>query len=140
MACSWFSMIHMEMKVRLWQVAWCDAWCEGMKLGCVKFLGQEGPYCLLVHVCKDTHCLGFVAAMLEITMDHKVVPRKRPILRGTTSMVRVTKILVFMVHGPFTRCKPNVDHEEWPCTKKWRCWFFLILSIIKIINKIPKNP
>jgi hypothetical protein len=46
-------------------------------------------------------------------MDHEVVPRKRPILRGTTSMVRVTKkILVFMVHGPFTRCKPNVDHEE----------------------------
>jgi hypothetical protein len=40
-------------------------------------------------------------------------------LHGTTSMVRVTKILVFMVHGPFTRCKPNVDHEEWPCTKKW---------------------
>jgi hypothetical protein len=46
------------------------------------------------------------------TMDHEVVPRKRPILRGTTSVVRVTKILVFMVHGPFTRCKPNVDHEE----------------------------
>src|ERR1700737_1011634 len=33
-------------------------------------------------------------------------------LHGTTSMVRVIKILVFMVHGPFTRCKPNVDHEE----------------------------
>jgi hypothetical protein len=31
-------------------------------------------------------------------------------LHGTTSMIRVTKILVFMVHGPFTRCKPNVDH------------------------------
>jgi hypothetical protein len=46
------------------------------------------------------------------TMDHEVVPRKRPILRGTTSMVRVTKILVFMVHGPFTKCKSNVDHEE----------------------------
>ena len=45
-------------------------------------------------------------------MDHEVVPRKRPILHGTTSMVRVTKILVFMVHGSFTRCKPNVDHEE----------------------------
>jgi hypothetical protein len=30
----------------------------------------------------------------------------------TTSMVRVIKILVFMVHGPFTRCNPNVDHEE----------------------------
>jgi hypothetical protein len=33
-------------------------------------------------------------------------------LYGTTSMVRVTKIFVFMVHGPFSRCKPNVDHEE----------------------------
>jgi hypothetical protein len=50
------------------------------------------------------------------TMDHEVVPRKRPICVGRlhemTSMVRVTKILVSMVHGPFTRCKPNVDHEE----------------------------
>jgi hypothetical protein len=53
------------------------------------------------------HQLGVV-----YTMDHEVVPRKRPILRGTTSMVRVIKILVFMVHEPFTRCKPNVDHEE----------------------------
>ena len=24
--------------------------------------------------------------------------------------------------GPFTRCKPNVDQEEWPCTKMWTCW------------------
>jgi hypothetical protein len=46
------------------------------------------------------------------TMDHEVVPRKRPILRGTISMARVTILLVFMVHGSFTRCKSNVDHEE----------------------------
>ena len=24
----------------------------------------------------------------------------------------------------FTRCKPNVDQEEWPCTEKWMCWIF----------------
>ena len=27
--------------------------------------------------------------------------------------------------GPLTGCKPNVDQEEWPCTQKWMCWFFL---------------
>jgi hypothetical protein len=26
--------------------------------------------------------------------------------------------------GPLTRCKLNVDQKEWPCSKKWRCWFF----------------
>ena len=25
--------------------------------------------------------------------------------------------------GPFTRCKLNVDQEEWPCGKKWMFFF-----------------
>ena len=31
---------------------------------------------------------------------------------------------IYKAFGPLTRCKPNVDQEGWPCTKKWTCWFF----------------
>ena len=30
----------------------------------------------------------------------------------------------FESFGLLTRCKPNVDQEERPCTKKWKCWYF----------------
>ena len=30
---------------------------------------------------------------------------------------------VYKVFGSLTRCKPQVNQEEWPCTKKWVCWF-----------------
>ena len=30
---------------------------------------------------------------------------------------------IYKVFGSLTRCKPQVDQEEWPCTKKWMCWF-----------------
>ena len=33
--------------------------------------------------------------------------------------------------GPLVRCKLNVDQEEWPCTKKWMCWFFLFGYMLK---------
>ena len=36
---------------------------------------------------------------------------------------------LYKAFGPLTRCKPNVDHEERPCTKKWMCWFFIFLNI-----------
>ena len=29
---------------------------------------------------------------------------------------------------PLTRCKPNVNQEEWPHIQKWMCWFFLFMS------------
>ena len=32
----------------------------------------------------------------------------------------------FEILRPITRCKPNVDQEELPCTKKWMCIFFII--------------
>ena len=28
--------------------------------------------------------------------------------------------------GPLTRCKPGMNKEKWPCTKKCMCWIFLI--------------
>ena len=29
----------------------------------------------------------------------------------------------YNVFGPLTRCKSNVDQDEWPCVKKWMCLF-----------------
>ena len=56
-------------------------------------------------------------------MDHKVGPWKMVVLvvqvYGPTSYK-----INFESFGPLTRCKPNVDQEQWPCTKKWMCWFF----------------
>jgi hypothetical protein len=34
----------------------------------------------------------------------------------------------YKAFGSLTRCKPNVDQEEWPCTKKWMCWLFEYMS------------
>ena len=49
------------------------------------------------------------------------------LFHGPTSMVWFLKKLVYKAFGPLTRCKPNVDQEEWPCTKKWMCSFFKYL-------------
>ena len=40
-----------------------------------------------------------------------------------TSMVLFLKESSYKACGPLTRCKPNVDQEEWPCTKKWIHFF-----------------
>ena len=45
-------------------------------------------------------------------------------LDGPTSMVWFLEKWIYKAFGPLTRCKPNVDQEEWPCIKKWMCWFF----------------
>ena len=44
---------------------------------------------------------------------------------GPTSMVRFLEIPIYKAFGPLTMCKQNVGQEEWPCTRKWTCWFFL---------------
>ena len=33
---------------------------------------------------------------------------------------------LYKTFGHLTRCKPNVDQEEWPCTQKWVCFFLNI--------------
>ena len=33
---------------------------------------------------------------------------------------------IYKAFGPLARCKPNVNQEEWPCTKKRMRWFCLI--------------
>ena len=40
-------------------------------------------------------------------------------------MVRFLKKSIYKAFGPPSRCKLNVDHKIWPCTKK--CYFFLNL-------------
>jgi hypothetical protein len=37
--------------------------------------------------------------------------------------------------GALTGCKPNVDQEERPCTKKWMCWFCYLESLKNALLK-----
>ena len=55
-------------------------------------------------------------------MDHEVGPWKMAFF----SMVRVHASLKFSVEslGPLVGCNPNVDQEEWACTKRERVDFF----------------
>ena len=48
----------------------------------------------------------------------------------------ISKKKIYKAFGPFTRCKPNADQEEWPCTKKWMCcFFFKMLKRVVLKNK-----
>ena len=58
--------------------------------------------------------------------DHERWPFPMVRLHGPTIMVWFLKKSIYKVFGPFIRCKPNVDHGEWPCTKKRMYWFFNI--------------
>jgi len=57
--------------------------------------------------------------------DHGRWPLSMVWVHGPDSMVRLHKIYIFESLGPLTWCKSNVDQEEWPCTKKWMCWFLI---------------
>jgi hypothetical protein len=61
-------------------------------------------------------------------MDHEVVLCQRALVHGHTSWYYyhdpISKKWILKAFGPLTRCKLNVCHEKWPCTKKWMCWFF----------------
>ena len=43
------------------------------------------------------------------------------------------------VSGLLTRCKPNMDLKEWPCTKKWMCWNFWYMPQEGSFEKKRKN-
>ena len=45
------------------------------------------------------------------------------------------KYTFFESLGPLTWCKSNVDQEEWPCTKKWMCWFLIHAQKGQFIKK-----
>ena len=61
--------------------------------------------------------------------DHGRWPFSMVRLDGLTSMVWFLHKSIYKAFGPLTRCKLNVDQEEWPCTKKWMCWFFFIYAL-----------
>ena len=74
------------------------------------------------------------------TMDHEVGPWKMAFFHDLTSWSNF--------HGPIswkinlqslTRCKPDVDQEEWPCTKTWMCGFFFYICPKKVVLKILKS-
>lgn len=51
---------------------------------------------------------------------------------GPNSMVRFLikkKRSIYNAFGPLSRCKPNVDQQEWPCTKKSMCCFFINICL-----------
>ena len=48
-------------------------------------------------------------------------------VHGLHFMVQVLNKLIYKAVGPLTRCKPNVDQEEWRCGKKRMCWFSLYM-------------
>ena len=58
--------------------------------------------------------------------DHGRWPSLMVRLGCPTFMIRFFPKPLYRFFGPLTTCKPNVDQEEWPCTKKWMCWLFLI--------------
>ena len=66
------------------------------------------------------------------TMDHETGPRKMGFFHGPTWWSNNThgpvfgkkkKKAIHKVFGPLTRCKPNADQEEWPCTNNERADF-----------------
>jgi hypothetical protein len=61
---------------------------------------------------------------LVYTMNHEVEPWKMAFFNGPTSNVRYLKESIYKAFGSLTRCKPNVDQEEWPSTKN-ECADFL---------------
>jgi len=60
-------------------------------------------------------------------MDHEVGPWKMVFLNGPSSWsnfhVSTSLNISFQILGPHTRCKPNVDQEEWTCINRWMWWF-----------------
>jgi hypothetical protein len=55
-------------------------------------------------------------------MDREVGPWKMAFFHGPISWFDSSKS-IYKAFGTLTRSKPDVDQEEWSCTKKW--WFFL---------------
>jgi len=61
------------------------------------------------------------------TMDHKVGPWKMALFPWSGSL----KKSIDKTFGPFTRCKPNVDQEEWILHPK--------VNVFSIFDICPKN-
>ena len=51
----------------------------------------------------------------------------------------IFKTNICKVFGPLSRCKSCVDQEDWPCTKRWMCWFFCNTRLKKVVLKEKKR-
>ena len=72
-------------------------------------------------------------------MNHEVGPWNIVRPDGPTCMIQFCTKSNYKAFGPLTRCKPNVDQEEWPCTKTMNVLIFLNISkraIMKIIIQV----
>ena len=84
---------------------------------------DQGPHTFLIDK-SDFVKEPYVSLGPVYTMDHEVGPWKMAFFHGPTSIIRFLKKSIYKAFGPLTRCKPNGDKEEWPCTKKWMWYFF----------------
>ena len=66
-------------------------------------------------------CVWFT--LWTMKLDHGRWQISMVLLDGPTSMDRFMRKSFDNAFGPLHRCKPNVDREEWPCTKMLMCWF-----------------
>jgi hypothetical protein len=55
---------------------------------------------------------------LVYTMDHEVIPWKMAFFHNPTFMVQFLKITIYKAFGALTMCKPNMEQEKQPCTRK----------------------
>jgi hypothetical protein len=56
-------------------------------------------------------------------------------LHGPTSMIRLLDKSIYKALGLLTRCKLNVDQEEWPCTKNECTLFFCNIYLERAVWK-----
>ena len=71
----------------------------------------------------------------QISLDHEVGPWKD---HGPTFMVWFLKNSVYKAFGPLTRCKLDVDREEWPCIKG-KCVDFFNICPKRVVLKRKKR-
>ena len=77
-------------------------------------------------------------------MHHEVGPWKMAFFHSLTSWSNFHGPISYKINlqslWALTKCKPNVNQREWPCTKKWMFWFFNHLcpkrAILKRISSL----
>ena len=125
-------------KATLWTISMDDYYLnkwfcvQGGLTGLLRCLGTNN-YKLLQYLCYFTWITQGRLTPWTMKSDHGRWPFSMVRHHGPTFMGRFLKKSIYKVFGSFTSCKPNVDQEEWPCTKKWMCWFlfYFIIYVLK---------
>ena len=74
------------------------------------------------------HGPTFVIRFLKT--NHEIEPWKMAFFHGPTFVIRFLKTTIYKTFGPLTKCKPNVDQEEWPC------WIFKYMPKMLVLKRI----